>query len=233
MKIRVNAVLSLICLTLVVGCHRRIGEPDDQEELLRPENVVSFDRLYKANCSACHGENGAGGPAIDLSNPNYQTLVDDESLRRWITSGIPGTQMPAFGVSAGGFLTPNQVDVLITGMRLRWSTRTVSKNDMPPYIASGMGSTDRGNEIFRSSCSSCHQQGNQKVTDASYLALINDQSLRTIVIAGRPDLGHPDWRQVRPSEPLADQDVSDIVAYLHSLRSTTPGQPYPDTSAKR
>jgi cytochrome c oxidase cbb3-type subunit 3 len=32
---------------------------------------------------------------------------------------------------------------------------------------------------------------------------------------------------------LTDQDVSDIVAYLHSLRSDTPGQPYPETSIKR
>jgi mono/diheme cytochrome c family protein len=146
---------------------------------------------------------------------------------------MPGTQMPAFGVSAGGFLTTEQVDVLVTGMRLRWSSKTVSKGDMPSYIASTAGQADHGSEIFRASCSSCHQQSNQKVTDATYLALTSDQSLRTIVIAGRPDLGHPGWMQVRPSQPLADQDVTDIVAYLHSLRSETPGQPYPDTSAKR
>jgi hypothetical protein len=27
--------------------------------------------------------------------------------------------------------------------------------------------------------------------------------------------------------------VSDVIAYLHSLRSDTPGQPYPETSIKR
>jgi cytochrome c oxidase cbb3-type subunit 3 len=32
---------------------------------------------------------------------------------------------------------------------------------------------------------------------------------------------------------LTDQDVSDVVAYLNSLRSDTPGQPYPETSIKR
>jgi hypothetical protein len=32
---------------------------------------------------------------------------------------------------------------------------------------------------------------------------------------------------------LADQDVSDVIVYLHSLRSDTPGQPYPETSIKR
>ncbi|MBW8869364.1 MAG: cytochrome c [Acidobacteriales bacterium] len=233
MKLCVREVLLLICLVLLIGCHRRIGAPEDREELLRPEKVVSFDRLYKANCSACHGENGVGGPAIDLSNPNYQALVDDASMRRWITSGMPGTQMPAFGISAGGFLTPEQVDALITGMRSRWSTQIGVKQDMPPYRATGAGNADRGNELFRSTCSRCHQQSSQKVADPSYLSLVSDQSLRAIVIAGRRDLGHPDWVQVRHNQPLTDQDVSDVVAYLNSLRNDTPGEPYSDTKSKR
>jgi cytochrome c oxidase cbb3-type subunit III len=235
MKVTAGALLSLIPFTLLVGtlgCERKIGPPNDQEELIRPENVASFDRLYKQNCSACHGENGSEGPALDLANPKYQTLVDDASLRRWITSGMPGTQMPAFGESAGGFLTSQQVDVLVTGMRAKWGRKDDSADDMPPYSSNAMGDVEHGQDIFRASCSSCHQHG-QQITDASYLALVSDQSLRSIVIAGRPDLGHPDWKQVRPGQPLTDQDVSDVIAYLHSLRSDTPGQPYPETSPKR
>ena len=236
MKIMGNVVSSFISLTLVVGsvgCHQRIGPPSDQEVLMRPENVVSFDRLYKQNCSACHGENGSGGPALDLANPNYQALVDDESLRHSITSGLPGTEMPAFGESAGGFLTPQQVDVLISGMRSRWTHADLKLHDTPAYSSSAIGNAVHGGQIFQANCSSCHLQQQQKITDTSYLALVSDQSLRTIVIAGRPDLGQPDWKQVRPGRPLTDQDVSDIVAYLHSLRSDTPGQPYPQTSVKR
>jgi cytochrome c oxidase cbb3-type subunit III len=236
MNIRGNAILSFISLTLVmssVGCHRRIGPPNDQEELMRPENVVSFDRLYKQNCSACHGESGSGGPALDLANPNYQALVDDAALRRWITYGMRGTQMPAFGESAGGFLTPQQVDILVAGMRSRWAHADQKVHDMPSYSSSTVGTAEQGHQIFQVNCSSCHQQGQQKITDTSYLALVSDQNLRTIVIAGRPDLGQPDYKQVHPGQPLTDQDVSDIVAYLHSLRSDTPGQPYPETSIKR
>jgi mono/diheme cytochrome c family protein len=236
MKFTASAIVSLVLLILLVGslgCDRKIGPPNDQEELMRPENVASFDRLYKQNCSACHGENGSGGPALDLGNPQYQALIDDVSLRRWITSGMAGTQMPAFGESAGGFLTPLQVDVLVTGMRARWDHKDHSAADMPPYSSSAVGNVEHGQDVFRVSCTFCHQQGQQKITDASYLALVNDQSLRTIVIAGRPDLGHPDWKQVRQVQPLTDQDVSDVTAYLHSLRSDTPGQPYPETSIKR
>jgi mono/diheme cytochrome c family protein len=194
---------------------------------------VSFDRLYEQNCSACHGENGSGGPALDLANPNYQALVDDASLRRWITYGMSGTQMPAFGDLAGGFLTPQQVDTIISGMRSRWAHAVQKVHDMPTYSSSTIGTAERGHQIFQVNCSSCHQQGQQKITDISYLALMSDQSLRSIVIAGRPDLGQPDYKQVQPSQPLTDQDVSDIVAYLHSLRSDTPGQPYPETSITR
>jgi mono/diheme cytochrome c family protein len=236
MKASADLLISLILLALITsctGCHRRIGAPDDQDELMRPENVVSFDRLYKQNCSACHGENGSGGPALDLSNPTYQALVDDTSLRRSITSGMSGTEMPAFGEAAGGFLTSQQIDILITGMRMRWAPKNPGKTPMPSYVDETGGNPNHGGEIFRGNCISCHEQGKQKITDASYLALVSDQSLRTIVIAGRSDLGQPNWRQVRANQPLTDQDVSDVVAYLHSLRIDTPGQPYPDSSAKR
>lgn len=236
MKIRSNPIplfLSLILINCSTGCHQRIGPPNDEEELMRPEEVVSFDRLYKQNCSACHGESGSEGPALDLANPNYQALVDDETLRRLITSGMPGTQMPAFGESAGGFLTSQQVDALVGGMRSRWAHADRKATDMPPYSSKTVGIAEQGHAIFRAHCSSCHEQGRQKVTDTSYLAMVSDQSLRTVIIAGRPDLGNPDWEQVRHGQPLTDQDVSDIVAYLHSLRSDTPGQPYPETGIER
>jgi mono/diheme cytochrome c family protein len=236
MTLKGNAILSFISLTLIIsslGCHRRIGPPNDREELMRPEDVVSFDRLYKENCSACHGENGSGGPALDLANSNYQALVDDASLRRLITYGVPGTQMPVFGDSAGGLLTPQQIDVLVAGMRSRWARADRKVPDMPPYSSSTIGVAEQGHQIFEVNCFSCHQQGQQKITDTSFLALVSDQSLRTTVIAGRPDLGQPNYKQVRQGPPLTDQDVSDVIAYLHSLRSDTPGQPYPETSIKR
>lgn len=228
--------MSFLLLALLVtctGCHGRVGEPDDREELTRPDEVVSFDRLYKQNCSACHGETGSGGPAFDLSNPSYQALVDDASLKHWITSGMPGAQMPAFGESAGGFLTSQQIDALVLGMREHWEPKRPDRLTMPSYFPSTEGNATRGEGIFQASCVSCHRQETQKITNASYLALVSDQSLRTIVIAGRPDLGQPDWEHVRPDQPLTDQDVTDVVAYLHSLRTETPGQPYLEDGLKR
>ena len=61
--------------------------------------VTDFATLYGQNCAACHGANGQNGPAIDLANPEYQALVDDATLRKWISGGMPGTEMPAFAES--------------------------------------------------------------------------------------------------------------------------------------
>ena len=60
------------------------------------------------------------------------------------------------------------------------------------------------------------------IVDGSYLALVSNQSLRTTVIAGRPDRGHPDWRHCVPGEALSGAQVSDVVAWLVSQRPALP-----------
>ncbi|HTW22009.1 MAG TPA: c-type cytochrome [Candidatus Baltobacteraceae bacterium] len=193
---------------------------------VRPQDVVDFSTLYNQNCSACHGENGQNGPATDLANPVYQGIVDDASLKKWITNGMPGTEMPAFGQSAGGFLTDQQIDALVAGMRANWTKAAAA--GAPPYTANSHGDEKTGEQVYKDACLSCHQKSGQRISDASYLALASDQSLRTITIAGRPDLGQPDWEHDRPNRPLTNEDVTNVVAYLASLRSPTPGQPYPN-----
>jgi len=64
------------------------------------------------------------------------------------------------------------------------------------------------------------------IVDTAYLALVSDQELRTIVIAGRPELGAPDWRGDVEGRPMSAEEISDVVAWLSSHRAQFPGQPY-------
>jgi len=165
---------------------------------------------------------------MDLANPEYQSLVDDESLKKWISKGMPGTQMVAFAISSGGALTDEQINVLVRGMRQKWSHPGVlSYASLPSYTQDGSGDVARGRQSYETYCASCHKASKQQVTSPDYLALVSDQALRSIIIAGRPDIGNPDWRNDKPGTPLSDRDVTDIVTFLASLRSPTPGQPYP------
>ena len=67
------------------------------------------------------------------------------------------------------------------------------------------------------------------LVDPAYLALISDQGLRSLIIAGQSGEGMPDWRSDitgAGSRAMADQEVTDIVAWLASHRVASPGQPY-------
>jgi mono/diheme cytochrome c family protein len=142
--------------------------------------------------------------------------------------------MPAFAQSAGGMLTDEQVDVIVSGLRQRWSKPNVLGGlEPPPYSSSESADPTRGSSVYATYCASCHGvegRGGQKassIVDGSFLAVLNDQELRMIVIVGRPELGAPDWRGNIPGKPMSRQDVSDVVAWLASRRPKYPGQPFP------
>ncbi len=223
----------ILCGLVFSGCHS--GKPSEGAEAVRPDQVKDFAKLYAANCQGCHGVDGQHGAAMPLGNPEYQAIVDDGTLTAAIASGVDGTLMPTFAKSAGGTLTDDQIGDLVDGMRSHWRKPDTLKGlNVPPYSTSKQGDAAHGQQVFTAHCASCHSTGRQEknaklgsVTDGSYLALIGDQSLRAIIIAGRPDIGHPDWRGVSGSTPMSDQDVTDVVAWIASQRQQTPGQPYP------
>ncbi len=53
-------------------------------------------QLYAQFCAGCHGANLAGGKGTSLFPAKLKHGGDDESLRRSIRDGFPGTGMPAF-----------------------------------------------------------------------------------------------------------------------------------------
>jgi cytochrome c oxidase cbb3-type subunit III len=215
------------------GCADAPGRLAAEKMPITPSAISDFNVLYGANCAGCHGAEGKGGAAIALANPVYLAIVDDETLRRVASNGIQGTSMPAFAQSAGGMLTDKQIDSIVRGMRGQWSKPDALQGAVPPpYSPAGSGDASRGAKVYAADCQSCHGvegRGAQKassIVDGSFLALLTDQELRTLVIVGRPELGAPDWRGDLPGKPLSAEDVSDVVAWLASQRPQFPGQPY-------
>jgi cytochrome c oxidase cbb3-type subunit 3/ubiquinol-cytochrome c reductase cytochrome c subunit len=183
---------------------------------------MDFPTLYSQNCSGCHGPEGRNGSSYPLSNPVYQALADEQQLRQVIVSGRPHTLMPAFAASAGGSLTDPQIDVLVKGMRSAWyKPDALAGANPPPYAASKPGDATHGAQAYTTYCASCHGAAGQttkakagSVTDPAFVSLVSDQMLRTVIIAGRPDIGQPDWRNDLPGHPMSDQEVTDVVAWL-------------------
>ena len=181
-------------------------------------------RFTARTAAACHGADGAYGPAMGLSDHVYLAIVDNTVLQSTIANGRPGTAMPAFAQKQGGMLTDEQIESIVRGIRERWGGSPRLGATPPPYESTVRGDAPRGEAVYATFCASCHGSKGQpgpkagSVTDPAYLSLISDQGLRTLVITGRPDFGAPDWRGNVPGRPMTDQDVSDVVAWLSSQR---------------
>jgi cytochrome c oxidase cbb3-type subunit 3 len=226
------SAIAVLPIVLLSACSIPNGQPQKGSEVVAPNQVVDFATLYAQNCAGCHGAEGRGGASIALANPVYLAIADESAVHKVVANGVRGTSMPAFAQSAGGLLTDEQINVITSGMFSRWGRKGILDGaNAPSYAAKTTGNAAHGEIVFETYCASCHESEGHgskasAISNDSFLALVSDQGLRTIVITGRPDLAAPDWRGDVPGRPMSDQDVTDVVAWLASRRVQSPGQPY-------
>jgi cytochrome c oxidase cbb3-type subunit III len=231
-----SLAVCLATLALGAGC-RPAGRPNSGDIVLNPAEVSDFAVLYGQNCAGCHGQDGKGNVALALANPVYLAIASDDTIRHAAAAGVPGSLMPAFAKSAGGTLTDKQIEILVHDMRAHWAMPQATLGATPPpYAAKEPGDARRGARAYTIFCADCHGpegKGTAKgssIVAGSFLALVSNQNLRTTIIAGRPDLGHPDWRHDAPGREMTPQEVTDVVAWLVAQRKANPGQPYANSN---
>jgi len=215
--------LAIAAMLAATACGNRAAAPIESV-VIRPDRILDFATLYSDNCGGCHGPDGQRGAALSLANPVYLAIASDAVIRNATAQGVAGTAMPAFAQSAGGMLTNQQIDSIVGGIR-RWAKPGALDGQTPPaYASQAPGDAARGASVYETYCASCHGGGGRggshagSIVDAAYLALVSNQGLRTTVIAGRPEMGSPDWRSDAPGKTMTDQDVSDVVAWLAAQR---------------
>jgi mono/diheme cytochrome c family protein len=237
------APVCLIWLALGLNGCDFPGRPNRADRPLPSNEVVDFDVLYAAHCSACHGAEGNLGPAPPLNDPLFLSLVPDDVLLSLVAEGRRRTPMPGFSRRRGGPLTDAQVKALAQGIKPRWQTGEATATqstagDAPSYrpreadrqqqLATG----EHGRQLFARACAECHgAQGMGgdmagAIHDRAFLSLVSDQALRRLIITGRPDLGMPNFAETdgRDSDfrPLTSDDVDALVALLAAWRNAEP-----------
>ena len=226
-------LLLAIFAGLLCACSHSPGRPVAGSEVIPPDQITDFNILFERNCAGCHGPRGKGGAAISLSDPVFLAVADDATIRRTAANGVPGTPMPAFAHNAGGMLTDQQIDAIVGGLRSWARPDLVRSETLPPYATPVPGDPRHGADVYATYCMACHgpdgRGGNKasSIVNSSYLALVSDQDIRTIVIVGWPELGAPDWRNNVPGKPMSPQEISDVVAWLTAQRPRIPAEPIP------
>jgi putative heme-binding domain-containing protein len=134
------AMMAMAVVELTIGAQafdRDHGQYDRAD-------IEAGQRLYGPQCQVCHGATGDGVPGIDLRLGRFRRAVSDEDLARTITTGVPGTGMPAFK------LQPAELVGLVAFIRAGFD---------PTSSAVRVGDAARGRELFagRGECASCHR----------------------------------------------------------------------------
>jgi putative heme-binding domain-containing protein len=132
------ALLTLL-LTLPVAARAQAGGAGGAT----PADLAEGETSFRHHCAACHGANGHGGDAPDLTRAQLHRGDSDEALFRTIRFGIPGTEMP------GTRFPDSRVRQVIAYLR---SLRQAAKPLSVP------GDAARGKALFegRGGCLACH-----------------------------------------------------------------------------
>jgi mono/diheme cytochrome c family protein len=212
-----------------------LSKRDLPQTYVPADRIASLDReihqkeldpavLFRRFCSNCHADGTYStwdpffkrfAPAV--RGPGLRGVASKDYLRAAIEQGRPGTQMPAWGKSAGG-LTDAQITKLVEYL--------AAGDDRPaqairPFSDPEGGNAARGAELFTQTCAGCHGANRlaptlsnptfQKTASADFIA-------RTIK-NGRTDTAMPAFQ--RPgTDGLSDAEVRDLVAYVRSLSKT-------------
>ena len=117
--------------------------PVAAQERYLSSDVEAGSRLYRSNCYACHGPEGASIPGVNFQRGQFKRAASDDDLFRIIASGIPGTAMPPTAVNDGARLA------LVAYLRSMQSAMR----------ATGSGDPARGKVLFegKGGCTSCHR----------------------------------------------------------------------------
>jgi cytochrome c oxidase cbb3-type subunit III len=103
-------------------------------------------RLFRGQCAACHGPNGAGGAGgPDLRTGAFRRGDSDEALFQLVAKGIPGTAMPAYNGE---------------GRQIWQIVGYVQSLSVGQAAERAKGDAARGEAVFKAhACANCHTIG--------------------------------------------------------------------------
>ncbi len=167
--------------------------------------------LFGTYCTACHGKDGEGEEGPPLNDKQFLKETGDQTIFSVISSGVPGTKMPAWNQALGGPFTDQEVAQLVSFIR-SWEPKAPDRR-----AEAEKGDPAKGLVIFDNTCIICHGENGQgtarapALNDPVKLAQFDDKWYADTIANGRLAQGMPTWGTV-----LSPVQIHDLVALLRA-----------------
>ena len=176
-------------------------------------------RTYVNSCQICHGGDGGGGRGPALATREFRHGSEDWQLFQSIRDGVPGTQMPGFGMSSEEL----------------WQVVTYLRTLTPAGTEEAIqGDAPAGEQVFfgKGACQLCHQvngRGGRVGPDLSTAGQWTVQALREAIVSPneqegrRPNVavaktkGGVETRGILKNEDSFSVQLMDVADEFHLL----------------
>jgi mono/diheme cytochrome c family protein len=171
------------------------------------------DILYKANCVMCHGPEGEGDLAPSIATQEFLTIVDNGYLYETISTGRPGTGMPAWR-----HLSDEDIASLIFFQR-QWQKSPSRSLPVQPVT----GDWDMGALLFEKACTSCHGAHGEggvgpQLNNPVFLQTTTDAMLWEWVAYGKAGTQMRSFRKGgQGMVELSESNINDLVSFIRSF----------------
>jgi PQQ-dependent dehydrogenase (methanol/ethanol family) len=169
----IAAALAVACCLGALGVRAQHDDADAKNPFANnPDAVKAGKDLFGQSCAMCHGSSGEGGgrgPA--LNKGSFKRADSDGALFQIVKNGIPGTAMPAMGLSADD----------------SWRVVTFLRSINSAENETVAGNAAHGEALFfgQAACVKCHMvngRGSRLATDLSASAGLWAKDLRQQIL---------------------------------------------------
>ncbi len=122
----------------------RVYEPIQRAQAAEQTQMnlaLAGESLWSSTCASCHGAFGQGVDAPALNSVQFLTIASDEQILSIASSGVPGTEMSAYGQQFGGPLTQEQLVSVVACIR-SWEDTAPDRPDWRDMLTAGAGGHD-------------------------------------------------------------------------------------------